>query len=94
MENRELDDLIDNLGGIIPAVGDVFEPLSKKEVKEIESKFDYELPSVLPLCSPASEHFDLTSTCITHRRNHSQNRTRKQSRNSRSLFWEAQQSLS
>ncbi len=47
MENRELDDLIDNLGGIIPAVGDVFEPLSKKEVKEIESKFDYELPSVV-----------------------------------------------
>ena len=47
MENKELDALIENLGGIVPAVGYVFEPLSKKELKEIASKFDYELPSAI-----------------------------------------------
>lgn len=47
MENKEIDDLIDNLGGIAPAVGDVFVPLSKKDLKELESKFDYELPGII-----------------------------------------------
>lgn len=47
MENKTLDELIDRLGGIVPAVGDAFEPLSKKEIKEVESKFDYDLPSVV-----------------------------------------------
>jgi hypothetical protein len=47
MEDKALDNLIDSIGGIVPAVGDVFDPLSKKELKEIESGFDYDLPRVV-----------------------------------------------
>lgn len=47
MDNKALDNLIESLGGIAPAVGDAFEPLSRKELKAIQSKFGYELPNVV-----------------------------------------------
>jgi SMI1 / KNR4 family (SUKH-1) len=33
------------LGGVTPAVGEVFNPLSEKEIAEISSRFDFPLPS-------------------------------------------------
>lgn len=45
--SNSLDALIDGLGGIVPVVGNIFEPLSKKDLREIEAKFDDEFPPIV-----------------------------------------------